>query len=165
VQEIEQGEIEVPKEWPQQGKVTFKKVNLRYRPTTDVVLNKLDFEILPGVKVGVVGRTGAGKSTLGLAILRIMELESGSIEIDGVNVRKVALETLRQKVTTIPQDPVLFAGTLRFNIDPNESESNEAIDSMLKKAGLDELLKADKDKPLRDFEIEEGGKNLSAGEK
>jgi ABC-type multidrug transport system fused ATPase/permease subunit len=94
-----------------------------------------------------------------------MELESGSIEIDGINVRKVALETLRKKVTTIPQDPVLFAGTLRFNIDPNESESNEAIDAMLKKAGLDELLKTEKDTPLRDFEIEEGGKNLSAGEK
>jgi len=68
-------------------------------------------------------------------------------------------------VTTIPQDPVLFAGTLRFNIDPNESHSNEAIDAMLRKAGLMELLKTEKDIPVRDFEIEEGGKNLSAGEK
>lgn len=84
------------------------------------MLKGLTMEIKSGLKVGVVGRTGAGKSTLGLTLLRIMECEKGTIEIDGVNIRDVAIRDLREKITTIPQDPALFNGTLRFNIDPFE---------------------------------------------
>lgn len=165
IQEVEEGSVKVEQDWPQKGNIAFKEVCLRYRPTTDIVLNNLSFEVKPGVKVGVVGRTGAGKSTLGLAMLRILELQSGKIEIDGVDISKIGLDDLRQKVTTIPQDPTLFKGSLKFNIDPHERETNETIDKLLKKAGLDELLKLDKDTPLRDYMIEEGGGNLSAGEK
>jgi len=85
---------------------------------TDLVIRNLTFTAEPGMKVGIVGRTGAGKSTLGLTLSRIMELESGAILIDGVDISKVDLHLLRSKVTVIPQDPTLFTGTLRFNIDP-----------------------------------------------
>ena len=93
-------------------------MTLRYRPNTDLVLKNVSFEIQPGMKVGIVGRTGAGKSTIALTMSRILELESGNITIDGVNIRDIGLNALRSKVTMIPQDPVLFKGTLRFNIDP-----------------------------------------------
>ena len=107
--------------------MVFKDVVLRYRPTTDIVLNNLTFEIQPGEKIGVVGRTGAGKSTICLAIGRIVEIEEGKILIDGIDIRKVDLAYLRSCITVIPQDPTLFTGTLRFNIDPENKVSNEKV--------------------------------------
>ena len=118
--------------------------------------------------MGIVGRTGAGKSTIGLTLLRIMEGEAGCIIIDGVDISKVELQTLREKITTIPQDPAIFKGTLSFNIDPFGKESEEVIDNLLDRSGLAELVlkgeKKDK-KEIREYAIEEGGSNLSAGEK
>jgi len=143
----------------------LKGVELRYRPELDEVLKGLDLDIDHGLKVGVVGRTGAGKSTLGLTLLRILEIKAGTIRIDGVNIQKVKLQHLRKKVTTIPQDPTLFTGTLRFNIDPEEKHSDAEIDDLLKRSGLEEILKFDKEVGLKDFKVEEGGNNLSAGEK
>lgn len=78
----------------------------------------MSFNIEGGQKIGIVGRTGAGKSTISLGLSRIVEIDSGSIMIDGLNIQEVGLNTLRQKLTIIPQDPTLFTGTLRFNIDP-----------------------------------------------
>jgi len=98
----ESAPVEVPANWPSIGKVTFKDVSLRYRPETDLVLKDLSFDVQPSHKVGVVGRTGAGKSTMCLLISRILELEKGNIEIDGIETNKVALETLRNKITVIP---------------------------------------------------------------
>jgi len=138
---------------------------MRYRPTTDLALKGLNFSIKNGVKVGVVGRTGAGKSTLGLTLLRIMEIEKGQILVDGVNVRKVELKTLRERITTIPQDPALFNGTLRFNIDPLEKESDERINDLLERSGLNELVKVKDGEKTSDFMVESGGDNLSAGQK
>jgi len=167
--ENEKGTLQVEKSWPSQGNVQFKDLELRYRPTTDRVLNGLTLNIKAGDKVGVVGRTGAGKSTLGLTLLKMMEADSGTIQIDGVDISKVDLQTLREKVTTIPQDPVIFKGTLQFNIDPYGRESNESIDHLLARSGLIELMSKDDkstdDKSIREFMIEEGGSNLSAGEK
>ena len=88
--------------WPQQGKIEFKDVELRYRPNTNLVLKKLNFEVTPGHKVGVVGRTGAGKSTLSMALTRIVELVGGKIEIDGVDISKLELADLRSQITMIP---------------------------------------------------------------
>jgi len=116
--------------------VEFKNVFLRYRPGTEIVLNNLSFKVEPGTKVGVVGRTGAGKSTICLSLSRIVELERGSIEIDGVNIAEIDLQKVREKVTVIPQDPTLFEGTLRFNLDPFGNISDERIESLLKEAGL-----------------------------
>jgi len=97
-----------------------------------------------------------------------MEAESGSILIDNVDISKVDLQTLREKVTTIPQDPVIFKGTLQFNIDPYSKESNETIEHLLTRSGLTELMTKDNgesEKSIREFPIEENGNNLSAGEK
>lgn len=165
VQEIEEGEQAVPPTWPNKGSIEFKEVFLRYRPTTDLALKGLNFKITPGVKVGVVGRTGAGKSTLGLTLLRIMEIESGQILVDDVNIRKVELKLLRERITTIPQDPALFNGTLRYNIDPLNKVSDERIDDLLDKSGLKELLKIKDGENVRDFKVDAGGDNLSAGQK
>lgn len=164
MQEIEEGTVP-PSDWPQKGHIALKGVELRYRPELDEVLKGLDLDIDHGLKVGVVGRTGAGKSTLGLTLLRILEIKAGTIRIDGVNIQKVKLQHLRKKVTTIPQDPTLFTGTLRFNIDPEEKHSDAEIDDLLKRSGLEEILKFDKEVGLKDFKVEEGGNNLSAGEK
>ena len=114
--------------WPNQGAVNFDNVSLRYRPNTELCLRNLTFEVPPGTKVGVVGRTGAGKSTMSLAMSRIVELCGGKIEIDGVNISEIDICQVREKITVIAQDPTLFTGTLRFNLDPFREHSNAAIE-------------------------------------
>ena len=91
---------------------------MRYRPKTEKVLKGLNLNIKGGQKIGIVGRTGAGKSTISLALTRIVEIDEGKILIDGKSISDHSLEQLREKITIIPQDPTLFTGTLRFNIDP-----------------------------------------------
>lgn len=103
----------------------FKNVTMRYRPNTDIVLNKVSFVAKPGEKIGVVGRTGAGKSTLTMALTRIVEIEGGQIIIDGQDISKIDLELLRCSMTMIPQDPTLFTGSLRHNVDPFKEASDE----------------------------------------
>jgi len=122
--------------WPSNGHLKFEDVHLRYRNNTELVLKGLSFEIEAGMKVGVVGRTGAGKSTISLAISRIVELEKGSIKIDGTDIADLPLDMVRKNITIIPQDPTLFTGTLRFNIDPNGAQTDEAMLSFLEQAGL-----------------------------
>ena len=94
-QEKAKGTIVVPEHWPNQGKIEFKDVELRYRPNTEVVLRKLDFTVGPGEKVGIVGRTGAGKSTISMSLTRVVELMGGKIEIDGVDISKMNIKSLR----------------------------------------------------------------------
>lgn len=118
----------------------FIDASLRYRPTTELVLKNLNFTVQPGTKIGVVGRTGAGKSTICLSLSRIVELCGGRIEIDGMNIRKVDLQLLRRRVTVISQDPTLFKGSLRFNLDPFRKLSDSAIESLLIRAGLQDIL-------------------------
>lgn len=88
--------------WPEEGRMEFKSVYLRYRPNTELVLKNLSFKVKNGEKIGVVGRTGAGKSTICLAISRIVELEKGQISIDGVDIAKIRLDDLRSRITVIP---------------------------------------------------------------
>lgn len=101
-QEKVKGTEEAPQNWPSHGSIEFKNVNLRYRSNCDLALNGVTFKAEPGHKVGVVGRTGAGKSTLCMALTRIVELEKGSIEIDGQDISKLDLKTLRDQITMIP---------------------------------------------------------------
>jgi ATP-binding cassette subfamily C (CFTR/MRP) protein 1 len=132
--------IDLDKDWPSSAKIEFKDIELRYRPNTELVLKGLSFAIQGGQKIGIVGRTGAGKSTLSMALTRIIELESGHIKIDGLDISEVPLAKLREKITIIPQDPSLFTGSLKFNIDPTNKASEFEILDLVKRAGLESLL-------------------------
>lgn len=132
------------KNWPSKGDISFKGVEMRYRPKCDLVLKGCDFEIKGGQKIGIVGRTGAGKSTIINCISRICEIERGSMEIDGVNISEIPISQLRDVVTVIPQDPTLFSGSVRFNIDPTGQARDDDIKALLVKAGLEKLLNREK---------------------
>jgi len=143
-------------EWPEKGEIEFEDVNLKYRPNTEIVLNKLTFKVGSHEKIGIVGRTGSGKSTICISISRIVEILSGKITIDGVDISKVNLNHLRSRITVIPQDPVLFKGTLRYNLDPGNQIDPAYLEEVYKKTEMTIGL---------DKEIDEGGSNLSNGEK
>jgi ABC-type multidrug transport system fused ATPase/permease subunit len=113
--------------WPTEGAVEFKGYTTRYRPDLDAVLKEVSFSVKPGEKVGIVGRTGAGKSSLALALFRGLEAEKGQILIDGVDIGSIGLRDLREAITIVPQDPTLFTGTIRSNLDPFGLFSDEEI--------------------------------------
>lgn len=123
-------------DWPSQGAVEFKDYSTRYRSDFDMVLKNLSFKILPGEKVGVVGRTGAGKSSLALALFRALEAETGSIVIDDVDVSVIGLQDLRENIVMVPQDPTLFSGTIRSNLDPFGLFTDEEIFNALRRTQL-----------------------------
>ena len=122
--------------WPSKGAVVFSDYSTRYRTDLEKVLKKVTFNIQPGEKVGVVGRTGAGKSSLALALFRGLEAEEGKILIDDVDIGLIGLQDLREAITIVPQDPTLFTGTLRSNLDPFELFTDEEIFAALKKVQL-----------------------------
>jgi len=107
--------------WPQSGAITFDQYSVRYRDELDLVVRDLNIKIKAGEKIGIVGRTGAGKSSLTMALFRIIESASGSIIIDGKDISKIGLYDLRSKITIMPQDPMMFSGTIRQNLDPFNS--------------------------------------------
>ncbi|KAF9118109.1 hypothetical protein BGW39_001468, partial [Mortierella sp. 14UC] len=112
-----------PASWPHKGEIVVKNLTMKYAPDAPEVIKNISFTVKAGEKVGVVGRTGSGKSTLAISLFRFMEPAGGSILIDGIDITRIGLHDLRSKLTIIPQDPVLFRGTLRFNLDPfNEHE-------------------------------------------
>ncbi|XP_062567586.1 multidrug resistance-associated protein 1-like [Saccostrea cucullata] len=150
-------------EWPQKGNVKFTNFGLRYREGLDLVLKGIDCEIMPGEKIGIVGRTGAGKSSLTLGLFRIIEKAQGSITIDDVDISTIGLHDLRSKLTIIPQDPILFSGTIRMNLDPFESYTDEEIWVALEHAHLKKYVES-LDDGLQ-HECSEGGENLSVGQR
>jgi len=118
--------------WPSKGSVEFVEYTARYRSDLDPVLKNITFTISPGEKVGVVGRTGAGKSTLALALFRALEAEQGKILIDDVDISLIGLQDLRENIVMVPQDPTLFTGTLRTNLDPFGLFTDEEIFTALR---------------------------------
>ena len=149
--------------WPKLGVVRFEGFTARYREGLDLVLRGIDVTILSGEKVGIVGRTGAGKSSLTLALFRLVEPAGGSIYIDGVNIRHLGLGQLREGLTIIPQDPVLFSGSLRLNLDPVERYSDSEMWGALRQAHLAELVEG---LPAGlEHQVAEGGSNLSLGQR
>ncbi|CAO1637053.1 unnamed protein product [Jaminaea pallidilutea] len=115
-----------PDKWPAQGRVQVKDLSLRYAPDLPPVLHGISFDARPGEKIGIVGRTGSGKSTTALAFFRFVErFDSGSIVIDDVNISTIGLYDLRSRLTIIPQNAVLFSGTVRDNLDPHKTHSDE----------------------------------------
>ncbi|KAL0104455.1 hypothetical protein PUN28_017289 [Cardiocondyla obscurior] len=156
-------EFAPPTEWPKHGRVDFKDFKVRYREGLDLVLNGLTFSVLGGEKIGIVGRTGAGKSSLTLALFRIIEAANGKILIDDIDISKLGLHDLRSKLTIIPQDPVLFSGTLRMNLDPFDCYSDEEIWRALEHAHLKSFIENLPSGLLH--EVSEGGENLSVGQR
>ena len=128
-----------------------------------MVLKDLTFSIETNQKVGIVGRTGAGKSSITLSLFRIIELDQGQICIDGVNIATLGLHCLRNKLTIIPQDPVLFSGTLRMNIDPFNQYSDDQLWQTLKISHLETFVTNLKEG--LQHEIAEGGENVSVGQR
>lgn len=147
------------KEWPSKGEVAFLEYSLRYRPDKPLVLKSVTCEIGANQKVGVVGRTGAGKSSLMVGLFRIVESAGGKIVIDGIDISTIGLKDLRNAIGMIPQDPVLFTGTLRYNLDPFSDYSDDKLWEALKSAQLQDSFKS------LDATIAEGGSNQSVGER
>ncbi|CAH1274295.1 ABCC1 [Branchiostoma lanceolatum] len=152
-----------PDNWPSEGKVNFNSYQTRYREGLDLVIKGIDVTIKGGEKIGIVGRTGAGKSSLTLAIFRIIEAAGGDIEIDGVNISKIGLHDLRGRITIIPQDPVLFSGTLRMNLDPFDSRTDQDIWVALELSHLKDFVMGLG--AQLEHEVSEGGENLSVGQR
>lgn len=182
-----------PADWPQEGKVELQNISYKYREGLQIVINSISLEVPPRMKVGIVGRTGSGKSTLTLGMLRILEplqTEGRKIMIDGVDIEQISLYELRKRIAIIPQDPVLFSGTLRSNIDPFNWYKNDEIFAMLRKLKIADIVQRKIDAsegkahPANDiahleqivisiensnkvleFTVQEGGSNFSLGER
>uniref|UniRef100_A0AAR2KFH3 ATP-binding cassette, sub-family C (CFTR/MRP), member 2 n=1 Tax=Pygocentrus nattereri TaxID=42514 RepID=A0AAR2KFH3_PYGNA len=152
-----------PDGWPSEGRVRFEDYKVRYRPELELVLHGITCDIRSNEKIGIVGRTGAGKSSLTNCLFRIMEAAEGRILIDGVDIARLGLHDLRSRLTIIPQDPVLFSGTLRMNLDPFEKYSDEDIWKVLELAHLKDFV-GGLAAGLQ-HEVAEGGENLSVGQR
>ena len=149
--------------WPSAGKITFENFSVKYREDTELVLKNLNFTINPNEKIGIIGRTGSGKSTIVLCLFRLLEPTQGKILIDDININELGLNKLRKNLTIIPQDPSLMEGTLKYNIDPLNIISENNIINIMKKIDFDYIINRNP-KGLYQ-EILEGGNNLSVGEK
>nr|XP_019003640.1 uncharacterized protein I203_03786 [Kwoniella mangroviensis CBS 8507]OCF67101.1 hypothetical protein I203_03786 [Kwoniella mangroviensis CBS 8507] len=152
--------------WPDKGAISFSQVKLRYRPELPLVLNDITFSVQPGEKVGVIGRTGAGKSSIAQALFRTVEICGGTIHIDGVDLKTLGLDTLRQRLSIIPQDAFLFGGTVRDNIDPTSSFPDDRLNDALNLIHRDcHCSPTLRDKLRLDTIVANEGSNFSAGEK
>ncbi|KAK9431675.1 hypothetical protein V1505DRAFT_367587 [Lipomyces doorenjongii] len=170
--------------WPSKGAISVHDLSLRYAPELPTVIRNVSFDVKPAWKVGVVGRTGAGKSTIVSAFFRFLEPVTGSIVIDDIDISKIGLRDLREALTIIPQDPTLFSGTIRSNLDPFNRYTDSAILGALRRVhlidnegfrhGTSETTLAsstdDNGNPVNVFynlesPITEGGTNLSQGQR
>jgi len=152
-----------PISWPTQGAVEFNNYSTRYREGLDLVLKNIDLDIKPREKIGVVGRTGAGKSSLTMALFRIIEPTAGNISIDNLNTSTIGLLDLRRRLAIIPQDAALFEGTIRDNLDPGNVHDDTDLWNVLEHARLKEHV-ASMNGGL-EARIHEGGSNLSSGQR
>ncbi|XP_009990379.1 PREDICTED: multidrug resistance-associated protein 7 [Tauraco erythrolophus] len=155
-------QIQVAADWPSQGLVEFQHVVLAYRTGLPNALDDVSFTIYPGEKVGIVGRTGSGKSTLFLALFHMLELKSGRILLDGVDSQLVGLEELRSRLAIIPQDPFLFSGSIRENLDPQGKWTDAELHEVLEQC---HLRNAVTQMGGLDSELGEKGKILSVGQR
>ncbi|XP_045113643.1 multidrug resistance-associated protein 1-like isoform X2 [Portunus trituberculatus] len=152
-----------PSAWPEQGCINFHNYETRYRPGLSLVLRNITCSISPAEKVGIVGRTGAGKSSLTLALFRIIEASGGGIDIDNITIGGIGLHDLRSQISIIPQDAVLFSGTLRMNLDPLNHHSDDELWRALELAHLSDYIR--KQVLGLQHPVDQGGSNFSAGQK
>jgi ATP-binding cassette subfamily C (CFTR/MRP) protein 1 len=146
-----------PPDWPNRGEIKIQNLSLRYRPGLPLVLINLSCEIKPREKIGVVGRTGAGKSSLMTVLFRLVEPESGKVIIDDVDIGTIGLDDLRSRLAIIPQDPTLFTGTIRSNLDPFNQHSDDELWKAIEAVQLTDQI------PSLDSPVLEYGENLSVG--
>tara|TARA_R110002050_G_scaffold274726_1_gene419269 strand:- start:286 stop:1380 length:1095 start_codon:yes stop_codon:yes gene_type:complete len=156
-------DVRPSEDWPRKGGITFENVEMRYREGLELILKGLNLHINENEKVGIVGRTGAGKSTITVCLFRLVELASGRITIDGMNIGDLGLEDLRSHLAIIPQDPVLFAGTMRDNLDPFQNYSDHEVWEALEQSHLAEFVRSSAE--ALSMEITENGENLSVGQR
>lgn len=146
-----------------EGGVEFENVTMKYRSDLEPVLREVTFSVKPGEKIGIVGRTGAGKSTVSLALFHMILHSAGSIKIDGVDIFKIGLDDLRTHLAVIPQDPVMFVGTMRHNLDPHGTYPDEELWEALERVNLKPFVAS---QPLKlEMDITENGENLSVGQR
>ncbi|KAI8065795.1 P-loop containing nucleoside triphosphate hydrolase protein [Gongronella butleri] len=184
--ELDNGSVTPPEKWPSKGAIEIKNLKVRYDKDLDLVLRDVNVSIKPGERIGIVGRTGSGKSTMTLALFRFVELvDDSKITIDGIDIMDVPLHDLRSRMTVVPQAPTLFSGTLRSNMDPFGEFSDSAILEAFQRVHLIRTPVASADAstsnsaavsidqaimPKNVFEnldslVSEGGKNLSQGQR
>ncbi|KAF9914815.1 hypothetical protein BX616_007504, partial [Lobosporangium transversale] len=152
-----------PQDWPPQGRIEFVDYETRYRPGLELVLRGVNCSIKPHEKIGICGRTGAGKSSLTLSLFRIIEASRGQIIVDGIDIAKLGLYDLRSRFSIIPQDPVLFAGTIRFNLDPLGTKSDLELWQALEDSYLNSYVSS-MEGGLNAMVLE-GGDNFSVGQR
>ncbi|XP_041114284.1 ATP-binding cassette sub-family C member 9-like isoform X1 [Polyodon spathula] len=154
---------QVPEDWPQQGEIKIQNLSVRYDSVLKPVLKHVNAYINPGQKVGICGRTGSGKSSLSLAFFRMVDMFQGKIIIDGIDISKLPLPTLRSRLSIILQDPVLFSGSIRFNLDPERTCTDDRLWEALEIAQLKNMVKS---LPGGlDAVVTEGGENFSVGQR
>uniref|UniRef100_A0A8C7YZ36 ATP-binding cassette, sub-family C (CFTR/MRP), member 9 n=1 Tax=Oryzias sinensis TaxID=183150 RepID=A0A8C7YZ36_9TELE len=154
---------QVPQDWPQDGEIKIQGLCVRYDPLLKPVLKHVNAYIKPGQKVGICGRTGSGKSSLSLAFFNMVDIFEGKIIIDGIDIYKLPLHTLRSRLSIILQDPVLFSGSIRFNLDPERECSDDRLWEALEIAQLKNMVKS---LPGGlDAAVTEGGENFSVGQR
>ena len=153
-----------PANWPTAGQVVYEKLTMSYRPDLPPVLRNLSFTLNAGEKVGLVGRTGAGKSSIFQSLYRIVEASSGRILIDGQDISQFGLHDVRGRaLSIIPQEPTLFSGTIRTNLDPFSEYTDAQLWQVLEKAQLEPMVSSHRDKLA--MPVQDGGSNLSVGQR
>lgn len=161
---VKKGDEEYKKQqWPQQGEIEFRNATMKYRVELEPSIKSLSFTVQPNMKVGIVGRTGAGKSSILQALFRLCELHEGQILIDGVNISKLGLHILRKSIAYIPQQPFLLQGTIRQNLDPFDEQEDKDIDQILKDVKLYDHIESLKDK--KETVVTESNNLFSVGQK
>ncbi|KAJ2601421.1 hypothetical protein GGF39_001268 [Coemansia sp. RSA 1721] len=144
--------IPLPDNWPSDGRLEVSNYSMRYRPNLDLAIKKLDFNTRKNEKIGIVGRTGAGKSSISYALMQMVESASGSIFIDGIDISTLSVSDLRRHISVIPQDADLFDGTLRENLDPGNEYTDDEIWEAIRKVKIDDLLETPTDKYTFDID-------------
>jgi len=152
----------VPAEWPFNGSIEVESIEMRYADGP-LVLKGVSFSLEPQEKVGLVGRTGSGKSSIIVALYRFQTLASGTIKIDGLNIAEIPLKVLRSRIGIIPQDPVMFSTTVRFNLDPFFLYTDVELWDVLASVNMKDHVSSLPGK--LDEEVAEGGDNFSAGQR
>ena len=155
--------VGLPVGWPATGELAIEKLSMRYRPGLPLVLKNLSFTVHGGEKVGICGRTGSGKSSMFVALFRIVEPASGTVRLDGVDIMTLGLRDLRSKMAMIPQDPFMFAGSIRTNLDPFDEHKDDEVWDVLTKVGLRAMV--EKAAKKIDMEVIDNGANFSLGQR